>query len=167
MALGVIMNNLNEISKSVYDNLIQWFHHFKTHEVTDLVELVNKSEALVIAAESLSEERCKQFIDSFAYDLHDFYAQYKSEVKHSLYLKLMQENFWRTLADITDKSQVEWVELQEDIVHRGEYQKGDVIGFGVLICKHCKDKLIVTHLTQVDECLLCGGQHFHREMLNA
>lgn len=161
------MKNTNKASGYVYEKLTQWFDDFKEHEVTDLVALVEKSEALVVAAESISEEKCKQFIENFTYDLQDFYAQYKAEVKHSLYLSLMQEKFWRTLADITDKSQVEWVELKEDLEHKGEYYEGDIIGFGVLECAHCYHTLTITHLTHVDKCEMCGSQHFHRKMLNA
>lgn len=161
------MNHINQASDYVYEKLIYWFNDFNVHEVTNLVTLVEKSEGLVRAAESIPEEKLQQFIDNFTYDLHDFYRQYKSEYKHSLYVKLLQESFWHTLADITDKSQVEWYELHEDIAHKGEYRAGDTIGFGLLVCAQCEHDLTITHLTVVSACSHCGGKYFHRKMLNA
>lgn len=161
------MNVTHQASDTVYQKLIHWFNDFKEHEVTDLVSLMEKYEALVRAAESIPEDKVKQFIDNFTYDLHDFYRQYKSEYKHSLYIKLMQEQFWHTLADITDKSQVEWAELQEDIAHKGEYQIGDIIGFGLLVCTQCESTHTITHVTAINACATCGGKYFHRKMLNA
>lgn len=153
--------------ESIYDKLTQWFNDFNKNEVTELVSIVNKTEDLLIAAESIPEEKCKQFVDNFIYDLKDFHQQYQAQIKHSLYLSLLQENFWRTLADITDKSQVEWAELQEDIEHKGLYQQGDFIGFGELECIACHETLLVTHFMKVDVCLKCHGTRFHRKMLSA
>ena len=154
-------NDLNDF----YQSMSAWLTDIKKHEVTQLVELIEQAKVILKSAESLPEEKIKQFINNFTYDLHEFYQQNQQEVKHSIYLGLMKESFWAVLANITDKSQVEWAELCEDFVHNGEYQKGDVIGFGQLCCQKCHNIRLITHLTTVDECLHCGHEHFNRQGL--
>ncbi|MFT5756118.1 MAG: hypothetical protein ACI9LM_000830 [Alteromonadaceae bacterium] len=149
----------------LYDQLVEWFDGIKKHELTDIVTLVEKAKALVMAAESLPEDKVKQFISNFQYDLREFYQQYQSNVKHSLYLGLLNERFWSTLANVTDKSQVEWAELNEDFAHQSIYHRGDYIGFGELECQQCHQSMLFSHLTQLTECFECGGEVFLRKGL--
>jgi len=160
----MIMTEKN-ILTDFYQRLATWISDVKKHEVTQVVELVEQAKVILSAAEAIPEEKIKQFIDNFKYDLHEFYQQNQQEAKHSLYLALMNESFWTLLVNITDKSQVEWAELCEDFDHDGDYQQGDYIGFGLLQCKQCHKNLLISHLSKVNECLHCGHQHFTRKSL--
>lgn len=148
-----------------YHSMASWLTDVKKNEVTQIVELVEQAKVILKAAESIPEEKVKQFVSNFTYDLHEFYQQNQEEAKHSIYLGLMNESFWAILVNITDKSQVEWAELCEDFEHNGEYQKGDVIGFGQLCCQNCQKTRMISHLSTVDECLYCGHQLFTRQSL--
>ncbi|WP_448549160.1 zinc ribbon-containing protein [Thalassotalea fusca] len=148
-----------------YKDLTQWLHDIEEHEGTRIVEIVEYAKKLLLAAESLPEEKVKQFIDNFAYDLKEFYEQNQEEAKHSIYLGLMKESFWSVLANITDKSQVEWAELCEDFEQEGDYQVGDMIGFGQLTCRGCGHSILISHLSEVLPCLECGHRHFKRNPL--
>ncbi len=148
-----------------YNRLSEWITDVKQHEITEIVELVEHAKVILKAAETIPEEKVKQFIDNFKYDLFEFYQQYQEQAKHSVYLGLMNESFWAVMANITDKSQVEWAELSEDFQHNGDYQTGDVIGFGIIECKKCHKTLQINHLTEITACLHCGHDHFIRQSL--
>lgn len=153
------------IESDFYDRLSQWLTDVKQHEVTQIVELVEHAKVIIKAAEALPEDKIKQFVENFKWDLHDFYQQSQEEIQHSLYLGLMNESFWAVMANITDKSQVEWAELCEDFDHSGDYQVGDAIGFGILECKKCHKRINISHLSEVAPCLHCGNHHFVRHSL--
>ena len=153
------------VESDFYQKLSTWLTDVKKHEVTQIVELVEQAKVILLSAESIPEEKIKQFIENFKYDLHEFYLSNQEQVKHSVYLSLMHESFWALLVKITDKSQVEWAELCEDFDHSGDYKVGDFIGFGKLTCVKCHQSLIISRLTQVSECLHCGHDHFTRESL--
>ena len=146
----------------IQNKLHTWLKDTNKHEVRSVIELVQQGKALLTAAEKIPEQQVKQFIDNLKYDLDDFYQQYQADIKHSLYLELLNENLWASLAQITDKSQVEWSELMDDFQHNGEYHAGDYVGFGELECQTCQHKVIYSHANVVAECLTCGGKDFHR-----
>ncbi len=158
------MTNKNSGSDFYY-RLTQWLTDVKTHQVTHVVELVEQAKVILKAAESIPEEKIKQFIDNFKYDLHQFYQLNQEQAQHSIYLGLMKESFWHTMASITDKSQVEWAELCEDFQHNGDYQAGDLIGFGIVECKKCHQTVQINHLSEIGPCLHCGHDHFSRQSL--
>ncbi len=153
-----------EIS-NFYQNITDWIKETKDHEITQMVDLVEQAKAYLIAAESIPQEKIKQFIDSFVYDLNEFYQHNQAQVQSSLYLALMNESLWQSLASMTDKSQVEWSELMDDFKHDGIYHVGDYIGFGELACQRCQHKVEINHLSQVTACIECGGEQFIRHAL--
>ena len=73
---------------------------------------------------------------------------------------------WANLAQLTDKSQVEWAELVDDFEHDGIYKVGDVIGFGELVCQQCNEKVHIMHASEVVACAKCGGESFTRMPLD-
>ena len=158
-------NKPQEISH-FYQNITNWIKDTKAHEITKMVVLVERAKAYLVAAESIPEENIKQFIDSFVYDLREFYQQNQAQAQSSLYLGLMNENLWQLLASMTDKSQVEWSELMDDFQHDGIYYLGDYIGFGELECQSCHQSLTITHLSKVSACIHCDGTQFIRHALN-
>ena len=155
----------NDFFSQIYGRLSNWLTDVKRHELTHVVELVEHSKMLLRAAEQLPEEKIDQFVDNLVYDLKEFYLQHQQEAKHSLYLSLMSESFWAVMANITDKSQVEWAELLDDFEHDGLYQQGDIIGFGIIECTQCQKTLQISHLTKISECLHCGHHYFFRKSL--
>ncbi len=94
--------------------------------------------------------------------MQQFYKQYQNDAEHSLMLGLLEEQFWQSLSQITDRSQVEWAELTDDFNHQGIYKTGDLIGFGELRCTHCQHTLSFYHLSTVPQCPECGKTAFKR-----
>ncbi|WP_286233138.1 zinc ribbon-containing protein [Thalassotalea sediminis] len=148
-----------------YQGMSDWLTDVKKHEVTQIVELVEQAKSVMLAMEQLPEERVKQFVTNFQYDLQEFYSQTQEDAKHSIYLALMKESFWAVMANITDKSQVEWAELPDDFHHNGIYKTGDIIGFGMLECQKCKNATPITHMSTVENCMYCGHDQFMRQSL--
>ncbi|MDI5677483.1 hypothetical protein MJL30_38810, partial [Salmonella enterica subsp. enterica serovar Anatum] len=46
------------------------------------------------------------------------------------FLPGIKESLWQELADITDKTQLEWREVFQDLNHHGVYHSGEVVGLG-------------------------------------
>tara|TARA_R110000850_G_scaffold262830_1_gene391524 strand:- start:264 stop:749 length:486 start_codon:yes stop_codon:yes gene_type:complete len=148
--------------QGVYQKLQDWLENTKDNEVRSIIEVVEQAKAILHAAEQIPEQQVKQFIANLKYDLSDFYQQYQADVKHSVYLDVLNESLWANLAQITDKSQVEWTELMDDFQHQDGYHVGDYVGFGQLQCQTCQHCVIYNHANVVTECISCGGKDFQR-----
>lgn len=156
------MINKKEYLMEIYQDLNNWLDEMKELQKPKITELVKHAKAYAKAAENMSEEKINQFADNLKHDLHDFYQQNQAEAKHSIYLGLLNETLWSNLAQLTDKSQVEWAELVEDFEHDGVYKTGDIIGFGELVCQQCNEKIHIMHVSEVAACANCGGGSFTR-----
>lgn len=148
--------------ENIYLRMSDWLDDVQRHELTQIVDVVEKTKQYALAAEALPEEKIKQFVDNFTYDLNQFYLLNQQQALHSLYLGVMNETFWQLLAKMTDQAQVEWAELPDDFDHDGQYSTGDVIGFGELKCNHCDARISISHLSEVGQCLECGQGEFTR-----
>jgi len=160
------MADKKEYLLEVYQNLNAWLNEVKEIQKPKVIELLAKAKLYAKALEDMSEEKLSQFVDNFRHDLHDFYQQNQSQAQHSIYLGLLNEALWLNLAQLTDKSQVEWAELLDDFDHDGIYHRGDIIGFGELCCEQCQHTLKVFHASELGVCANCGGDSFTRLPLN-
>jgi len=156
------MKSKKSVFQKLYQALVVWAEDVNKHEITNIVENIEQSKLYLQAAEQLPEDKVKQFIDNLRFDLKDFFQQNQAQAKNSLYLALLNESFWKNMQEITDKSQVEWSELDDDFKHNGEYKSGEFIGFGLLECRHCKEKITYSHASDVADCFACGGSTFTR-----
>ena len=160
------MTYKKEYLMELYQDISNWLDEMKSLQKPKVIDLVKRANAYAQAAENMSEEKIKQFTDNLKYDLHDFYLQNQSQAQHSIYLGLLNESLWSNLAQLTDKSQVEWTELVEDFKHDGIYKTGDIIGFGELVCQQCDEKIHIMHDSTVAVCAKCGGENFTRTPLD-
>ncbi|TWX56284.1 zinc ribbon-containing protein [Colwellia hornerae] len=156
------MKSKNSVFQELYQALVLWAEDVNQHEITDIVNKVEQSKLYLQAAEKLPEDKVKQFVDNLRFDIKEFIIQNEAQAKHSLYLGLLNESFWKNMQAITDKSQVEWSELDEDFKHHGIYKTGDFIGFGLLECQHCQEKVTYSHAADVVDCFTCGASSFIR-----
>jgi len=156
------MAKRKEYLMEIYQDLSNWLDEMKEIQKPRVTELVKRAKSYAKAAENMSEEKVNQFTDNLKHDLHDFYQQNQSQAKHSIYLGLLNETLWSNLAQLTDKSQVEWAELVDDFEHDGIYKAGDIIGFGELVCQQCDEKIHIMHVSEVAVCAKCGGESFTR-----
>ncbi len=156
------MKSKKSIFEKLYQAVEMWAEDVNQHEINDIIEKVEQSKLYLQAAEQLPEDKVKQFVDNLRFDIKEFFQQNQAQAKHSLYLGLLNESFWKNMQAITDKSQVEWSELNDDFKHHGEYKSGDFIGFGLLKCRHCQEQITYSHASDVVDCFTCGGSSFTR-----
>jgi len=159
------MTQQNDYFADIYNKLNTWLNKVKKQQTPNITEFIKQAKGYANAAEVMSAEKLHQFTENLKYDLYDFYQQNSAEVKHSVYLGLMNEALWDNLAQLTDKSQVEWAELVDDFNHDGLYKSGDIIGFGELECQKCYHTLHITHCSELGICANCGHESFIRQPL--
>lgn len=149
----------------INNKLTHWLDAVQHNELLDISAFIEQVKVAATQVENVSEEKLAQFSENLKQDLIEFYQQSNNEAKHSVYLAVLSEVWWKTLADMSDKSQIEWAELSDDLKNDGQYKKGDVIGFGVLACQQCQEVTHITHYTIVDSCIHCGNDTFNRLLL--
>jgi len=98
-------------------------------------------------------------------DLEEFarsYNESQGEVTDSVFMRVIKESLWQELADITDKTQLEWREVFQDLNHHGVYHSGEVVGLGNLVCEKCHYHLAVYTPDALPLCPKCGHDQFQR-----
>ena len=83
------------------------------------------------------------------------------ETKETI-MRVIKESLWQELADITDKTQLEWREVFQDLNHHGVYHSGEVVGLGNLVCEKCHYHLAVYTPDVLPRCPKCGHDQFQR-----
>jgi predicted Zn-ribbon and HTH transcriptional regulator len=98
-------------------------------------------------------------------DLEEFarsYEESQNDVTDSVFMRVIKESLWQELADITDKTQLEWREVFQDLNHHGVYHSGEVVGLGNLVCENCHFHLAVYTPDVLPRCPKCGHDQFQR-----
>jgi len=99
-------------------------------------------------------------------DLEEFarsYAEHEEELSDSVFMRVIRQSLWKELADITDKSQLEWREVFQDLHHHGVYQSGEVVGLGNLVCENCQFTRAIYTPEVLTRCPECGHDQFQRQ----
>jgi pyrimidine-specific ribonucleoside hydrolase len=78
------------------------------------------------------------------------------------FMRVIKESLWQELADITDKTQLEWREVFQDLNHHGVYHSGEVVGLGNLVCEKCHHHIAVYTPEVLSLCPKCGHDQFQR-----
>ncbi|WP_410016093.1 zinc ribbon-containing protein [Sodalis sp. C49] len=98
-------------------------------------------------------------------DLEEFARSYDesgAQDDDSVFTRVIKESLWQELADITDKTQLEWQEVFKDVSHHGVYNSGEVVGLGNLVCERCHHSLAFYTPETLPLCPECGFDQFHR-----
>ncbi|QUG76687.1 zinc ribbon-containing protein [Erwinia sp. E602] len=98
-------------------------------------------------------------------DLEEFARSYEEEqpLSDSVFMRVISQSLWKELADITDKSQLEWREVFQDLNHHGVYQSGEVVGLGNLVCEQCQFTRAIYTPEILTRCPECGHDQFVRQ----
>ncbi len=152
--------------RTATERFTDWFEDINQHEIVAFISMMQQVKGYLRAMEKLPEEKAKQFIDQVQQDFLNFYQKNQQQIAKSFYLHWLSELIWAKLSQMTDKSQVEWIELRHDLLHHSIYQAGDMVGFGELECLACHEISVIYHLTKIDSCLHCGESYFIRRGLS-
>lgn len=142
-----------------------WLGRGSQDEVKNLSEFFDRSKQWWAAAGELTSEEFSQASTYLKRDLMMFYRHYQQDLDESEFVQSVKESLWRELAEMTDKSQLEWQELKKDFDHDGVYHAGEWIGMGTIVCCACHYKMEFNHPEELTSCPQCGGEAFLREAL--
>lgn len=130
-----------------------------------LNRMIARVQAYLEAAGDLTKDELALIAEYVKRDLGN-YDEGKQEVPESAFMLALKDTAWSWLADVTDRAQVEWQELADELEHKGIYRAGDWVGLGVLVCDHCEWRHTVLHPEQLGTCPECGADEYHREPLS-
>ena len=100
-----------------------------------LNRMIAKVQAYLEAAGDLTQDELALIAEYVKRDLGN-YDESRAEVPESAFMLALKDTVWSWLADVTDRAQVEWSELADELEHKGVYRAGDWVGLGVLVCDH-------------------------------
>ncbi len=98
-------------------------------------------------------------------DLEEFARSYEEsheDESDSVFMRVIKESLWQELADITDKTQLEWREVFQDLNHHGVYHSGEVVGLGNLRLREVPLSPGGIHPDVLPRCPKCGHDQFQR-----
>ncbi|MCS2158223.1 MULTISPECIES: zinc ribbon-containing protein [Scandinavium] len=132
----------------------------------DIDALVEQARQRVSQTGELTRTEVEELTRAVRRDLEEFaisYNESQDELKDSVFLRVIKESIWQELADITDKTQLEWREVFQDLNHHGVYHSGEVVGLGNLVCEKCHFHLAVYSPDVLPLCPKCGHDQFQRK----
>ncbi|SEA62172.1 zinc ribbon-containing protein [Alkalimonas amylolytica] len=125
--------------------------------VDQLMELNKQIRAYFQAGKDLTAHETRLFVETLKRQWQDTDAEADEQPS------LWPEALWYELAQITDRSQVEWQEILEDFRHKGVYFQGERVGMGCYRCDNCGERHNYYHPSELLACTNCGGVSFNRE----
>lgn len=88
----------------------------------DIDALVEQARERVIKTGELTRTEVDELTRAVRRDLEEFAMSYEESLKEesdSVFMRVIKESLWQELADITDKTQLEWREVFQDLNHHG------------------------------------------------
>ncbi|RLM24030.1 hypothetical protein BIY29_09645 [Brenneria alni] len=132
----------------------------------DMDGLVQRARETLQANSELTQKEIDQVIQAVQRDLAEFarsYGESQDEFTDSVFMRVIKESLWQELADITDKTQLEWREIFKDVNHHGVYHSGEVVGLGNLVCEKCLHHIAFYTPEILPLCPKCSHDLFHRQ----
>lgn len=130
-------------------------------------ELVEDARQRLLATGELTPVEVDHVTRAVRRDLEEFARSYHEDLADdnddSVFLRVIKESLWQNLADITDKTQLEWKEVFKDVNHHGVYHSGEVVGLGNLVCERCHHSIAFYTPETLPLCPECGHDQFHRQ----
>ncbi|WP_318374282.1 zinc ribbon-containing protein [Enterobacter sp.] len=131
----------------------------------DIDALVEQARLRATQTGELTRTEIDELLRAIRRDLEEFarsYGESQGELTDSVFMRVIKESVWQQLADITDKTQLEWREVFSDLNHHGVYHSGEVVGLGNLVCEKCHFHLAVYTPDTLPLCPKCGHDQFQR-----
>ncbi|GAB6264405.1 zinc ribbon-containing protein [Photobacterium sp. CCB-ST2H9] len=154
--------------KAAYESMLEDITETLKHSPEELKHWIDTSEKYREAASDMTKDELALIREYFKRDLKEFGQNVQESPEpfsESPFYKLVSETIWSGLAEVTDKTQLEWVEVMDDLKHRGVYKAGEVVGLGNLVCEKCGHHEQYTHVRIIEPCVQCGGTQFTRQPL--
>ena len=131
----------------------------------DVDALVAQARQRVSQTGELTRTEIEELTRAVRRDLEEFarsYEESQDDVIDSVFMRVIKESLWQELADITDKTQLEWREVFQDLNHHGGYHSGGGGGLGKLVGEKCHFHLAIYTPDVLPLCPKCGHDQFQR-----
>ena len=155
------MNKVAQIYRELVGSLTERLRNGER----DIDALVAQARAKVAQTSELTRTEIDELLRAVRRDLEEFamsYSESQEDESDSVFLRVIKESIWQELVDITDKTQLEWREVFQDLNHHGVYHSGEVVGLGNLVCEKCHYHLAVYTPDVLPRCPKCGHDQFQR-----
>lgn len=133
----------------------------------DIEALLSAAQQQMARRGELDAHQQTQVLQALRRDLEEFARSYHESQSDapgdSVFARVMRDSLWKELADITDRSQLEWREVFQDLQHHGVYQSGEVVGLGNLVCEQCGFSREIYTPETLGRCPECGHDRFSRQ----
>ncbi len=123
---------MNKVAQ-YYRELVSSLSERLRHGERDIDALVTQAREKIVRAGDLTQSEIESVIAAVKRDLEEFARSYEEsheDESDSVFMRVIKESLWQELADITDKTQLEWREVFQDLNHHGVYHSGEVVGLG-------------------------------------
>ncbi|MDO6708438.1 zinc ribbon-containing protein [Photobacterium sp. 1_MG-2023] len=154
--------------KAAYESMLEEMTETLKHSPEELKHWIETTEKYREAASDMTKDELALIRQYLKRDVQEFgqnVQESPAPFSESPFYHLVSETIWRGLAEVTDKTQLEWVEVMDDLKHRGVYQAGEIVGLGHLVCEKCGHHEQYTHVRTIEPCVKCGGTQFTRQPL--
>ena len=131
----------------------------------DVDALVAQARQRVSQTGELTRTEIEELTRAVRRDLEEFarsYEESQDDVIDSVFMRVIKESLWQELADITDKTQLEWREVFQDLNHHGVYHSGEVVGLGNLVCEKSHFHQAINTPDVLPLCPTCGHDQIQR-----
>jgi predicted nucleic acid-binding Zn-ribbon protein len=158
-------NAMNKVAQ-YYRELLSTLSERLRNGERDIDALVKDAHKKITEAGELTRNEIDEVTRAVRRDLEEFalsYQESQQEEEESVFARVIKESLWQELADITDKTQLEWREVFKDLSHHGVYHSGEVVGLGNLVCEKCHHRLAFYTPEVLPVCPKCGHNQFQRQ----
>ncbi|EBS7632901.1 zinc ribbon-containing protein [Salmonella enterica] len=155
---------MNKVAQ-IYRELVGTLTERLRNGERDIDALVAQSRERIAQTSELTRSEIDELLRAVRRDLEEFamsYGESQEDESDSVFLRVIKESLWQELVDITDKTQLEWREVFQDLNHHGVYHSGEVVGLGNLVCEKCHFHLAVYTPDVLPLCPKCGHDQFQR-----
>lgn len=148
--------------KSLLSKFSAWLKQASEDETRSMAQGIDLLQDWIEAGVEVHQESLNNSLFYLKRDLASFYEDYQRETSESPYYLSVKEQLWQNLAEMTDKTQLEWREFSSDTAHKGIYTAGEEVGFGILECTNCGEKIKISHAQKIHPCFNCQHHEFRR-----
>ncbi len=134
---------------------------------SNLRSYLDSAKEQAVTLNELSREQAEKISDYLWRDLHDA-AHFLTETQQELVswlrfdLELIEERLFDVFSVMVDHTQLELHNLAERARCATEWNSGEIIGIGTLVCDQCQYSLTFHQPAYIPVCPNCGGTAFKR-----
>lgn len=166
------------MSESAADKLVHAYRRMmeRVHDTVESAESgalptirhsVEKARDTAVELEELTHDEAVKVAYYLKRDMQDA-GRHLSESSHELadWLRFdidrIEDRLLAVFSQVADRTQLEWLELHEELENDPPYHAGEVTGPGSLYCTACNEAVHFRHVAKIPECPNCGNGTFRR-----